>query len=211
MSILVTTTTYLLSCGRLWLRNLIRISWHFSSKGHAYLTENLIVDLFSLSIGVSITHHIELVLHHLLLHAHLFSFHGELPHDIVHLLRVHLTVDLLHHAVNTLEWFNHLSVHLSCCKLRLYDSHLTCHRIVHVLLLTWTNQILRHKLGGAVLVFLSESLDLFESFGLLTLKLFIFTLDITNGSCDHTLVFLSLLLRVDLWCVVSHFPKQILF
>ena len=95
--------TYLLGCGCLRLSNLIRISCHFSGNRHAYLTKNLVVDLLGLIICVSITHHIELVLHHLLLHTHLFSFHGELSHDIVHLLWVHLTIDLRHDAVYTFE------------------------------------------------------------------------------------------------------------
>ena len=56
-----------------------------------------------------------------------------------------------------------------------------------------------------MLIFLSESLDLLKSFGFLALELLVLALDVTNSTCDHTLVFLSLFLRIDLWCFVSHY------
>ena len=89
-----------------------------------------------------------------MLHAHLLGFHGELLHDLLHLLWIHLSIDLLHDRVDTFERFNHLRVHLCGTQLRLNDSHLTGHGVVHVDLLAGAHQVLRHNLGGAVLVLL---------------------------------------------------------
>ena len=132
----------------------ISVSLHLIVHVHADFSENLIVDLISLVISIRITHHFELVWHHLLLHAHLFSFHSELLHNLRHLLWVHSSIALLHDTVDSLEWLDHLCIHLRCSKLWLDRLHLTAHRVVHVHLLSWPDEILRHDLGGAVLVLL---------------------------------------------------------
>ena len=122
--------------GGSWLSNLIGVRCHITVHLHADLTKDLLVHVFSLLISVRITNHLKLVLHHLLLHAHLFGFHSELLHNVLHLLWVHRCVNALHDCVDTFQRFDHLSVHLRCTQLRLNHPHLTRHGVIHVNLLS---------------------------------------------------------------------------
>ena len=134
------------------LGNFVRVCLHIIVQLHADLAEDLLVHFFSLLVSVWITNHFELVLHHLLLHAHFLGLHGELLHNVVHLGRVHRCVNARHDRVDALQRLNHLSVHLRGAQLRLYHSHLTRHCVIHVDLLAGPDEVLGQYLGGAVLL-----------------------------------------------------------
>mgnify|MGYP001269979349 CR=1 FL=1 len=97
-----------------------------------------------------------------------------------------------------------MSVHLCGAQLRLYDSHLTRHSVIHVHLLSTPDQILRHDLGGSVLIFLRESLDLFKSLSFLVLQLSTLAFDLSDGTSDDSLVLLRGFFRINFWLTVSH-------
>ena len=192
-------------CGGCRLGNLVRVCCHVTVHLHADFTEDLLVHIFSLLVRVWISKHFELVLHHLLLHAHFLGLHRKLLHNVVHLCRVHRRVHARHDRVDALQRLNHLCVHLRGAQLRLNHSHLTRHRVVHVDLLAGPDEVLGHNLCGAVLILLRERLDLLERLGLLVLQLFLLSFDISDRTSDRPFVLLGLFLRINFWGFASHF------
>ena len=71
------------------LNDLVRVCRHLIVEVHADFAEDLVVDFVGLQVGVGISNHLELILHHFLIHSHFLSFHSELLHDLIHLLRIH--------------------------------------------------------------------------------------------------------------------------
>ena len=187
------------------LSDLVRVCCHITVHLYADLAEDLLVHIVSLLISVWIAHHFELVLHHLLLHAHFLGFHGELLHNVVHLGRVHRCVHARHDRVDALQRLDHLRVHLRGAQLRLYHTHLTRHCVVHVDLLAGPDEVLGHNLGGAVLILLRERLDLLERLGLLVLQLFLLSFDIPDRASDRPFVLLGLFLWINFRGLGSHF------
>ena len=121
-----------------------RTSGHLLILWHSNLSKDLIVDFISLILSLTITHCIHSIIHHFTLNVHFFSLFSKLFHDLVHFLRIHVSIDFGHDWVDTLETVKHRSINLRCSKLLLYSFKLTRHRVKHIYLLSRSDQILGH-------------------------------------------------------------------
>lgn len=127
--------------GSFWLGYVARSGANILIGGHSDLSKDLAVDFFAFLLSTRVLHHVEGVSHHFLLHAHLLRLLGEFFHNLLHLLRVHGAVHCTHDFVDVLQTLHHRCVHLRCRHLVHDHAHLARHCVVHLHLLSRSDQI----------------------------------------------------------------------
>ena len=100
--------------------NFTRTCFHLATRVHSYLTEDLVVDLVRICLRIRITCSFHCIVHHLALHLHFCSLLGEFLHDLLHLLRIHVSIDPSHNLVDSFQTVKHCCIHLSSSQLLLY-------------------------------------------------------------------------------------------
>ena len=176
--------------------DLVCIRGHFIVHLHANLAQDLIIHLVCSCLLTRVRNHIELILHHLLLHAHLLRLLRELLHYLIHLLWIHRRIHLAHDTIDPFKVLKHGRVHLRLAQLILHDLHLADHRVHHIDLFARPHQVFRKNLGLIVHIFLRQVLYLLQCLGFLLCKLVPLSFNLANRASDGSFLLFGLLLGV---------------
>ena len=139
-----------------------------------------------------------------MVHSELLALFAELSDDFLDVPDIHLLVDLAHDVVHSLHGSHHFSIDLEGAQGHGDGTHLGFHLVHSLILVSYPDQIFRHRLGRTMLVLSGKGFDVLQALAFLFCQIFLLALNVTNGFVNYTLVCSRLILWRHFFLLVTH-------